>query len=501
MTKGEETRAAILDQAVTMATRIGLEGLSIGSLAGETGMSKSGLFAHFESKQNLQLAVLQTSVDRFISQVVAPALGEARGLPRVRALFENWLAWSNDPGRPGGCFFIAAANELDDRPGPLRDRLVAYQRDWLEALATAARIAVEESHLRARPRHPAVRLRLLLHPDGVPPLQSPDARSRRRDAGPDELQPAARAVEPPERTRRELSQMPRTTPRKKTNVRAEMIGLALRWTAAVSTRAAARGLERLFLGTRRHTVPERELSWLATAESTRFASRGESLAAWVWGSGRRTVLLAHGCGGPGCPARLFRRAVGERGASGRDLRRARPRRFAAEPIFAGRDDRCGPRRLVVLRPVPRRGGALGGRGRDTIALDRGLQTERAVFIAPPTDLGAFLETVTTYLGLSDDVARETQKRIEERFGVRWDTLRLERIAPSMATPLLVLHDRHDREVAFDHGRKLASLWPDAELVPTEGLGHRRVLRDPGVVESATRFLDPASIDARTPSEP
>ena len=148
MTKGEETRAAILDEAVAMASRIGLEGLSIGALAGETRMSKSGLFAHFESKQNLQFAVLQASVDRFIAQVVAPALTEPRGLPRVRALFENWLAWSNDPERPGGCFFIAAANELDDRPGPLRDRLVGYQRDWLDALATAARIAVDENHLR-----------------------------------------------------------------------------------------------------------------------------------------------------------------------------------------------------------------------------------------------------------------------------------------------------------------------------------------------------------------
>ena len=149
MSKGEETRAAILDEAVAMASRIGLEGLSIGALAGETRMSKSGLFAHFESKQNLQLAVLQASVDRFIAQVVAPALAEPRGLPRVRALFENWLSWSNDPERPGGCFFIAAANELDDRPGPLRDRLVGYQRDWLDALATAARIAVDEKHLRS----------------------------------------------------------------------------------------------------------------------------------------------------------------------------------------------------------------------------------------------------------------------------------------------------------------------------------------------------------------
>ena len=80
---------------------------------------------------------------------MAPALKEPRGEPRVRALFERWLDWEKADFQPGGCIFIATANELDDRPGPLRDRLVGYQRDWLQALATAARIAVEEGHFRA----------------------------------------------------------------------------------------------------------------------------------------------------------------------------------------------------------------------------------------------------------------------------------------------------------------------------------------------------------------
>jgi AcrR family transcriptional regulator len=145
-TKGEETRAAILDRAVGLASRIGLEGLSIGGLAGETGLSKSGLFAHFDSKQNLQLEVLRTSAERFVENVLSPALKKPRGVPRIRALFENWLLWSRS--MPGGCFFVAAANELDDRPGPLREQLVAYQRDWIGALATAARIAVSERHFR-----------------------------------------------------------------------------------------------------------------------------------------------------------------------------------------------------------------------------------------------------------------------------------------------------------------------------------------------------------------
>jgi AcrR family transcriptional regulator len=148
VTKGEETRAAILDHAVALASRIGLGGLSIGDLARETGLSKSGLFAHFDSKLNLQLEVLRTSADRFVASVLAPALKKPRGVPRIRALFENWLSWSQHASLPGGCFFVAAANELDDQPGPLRDQLLAYQRDWISALTTAARIAVEERQFR-----------------------------------------------------------------------------------------------------------------------------------------------------------------------------------------------------------------------------------------------------------------------------------------------------------------------------------------------------------------
>lgn len=148
MTKGEETRAAVLERAFAEATRVGLEGLTIGRLAEEVGLSKSGLFAHFESKEALQLQVLETAAERFIETVVAPALKEPRGEPRVHALFERWMEWETASFQPGGCIFIATAKELDDRPGPVRDRLVAYQVDWLDTLATAARVAVDEGHFR-----------------------------------------------------------------------------------------------------------------------------------------------------------------------------------------------------------------------------------------------------------------------------------------------------------------------------------------------------------------
>lgn len=149
MTKGEDTRQAILAQALSLASEVGLAGVSIGMLAERVKMSKSGLFAHFSSKDNLEVAILDEAARRFVDLVVVPALREKRGEPRVRALFDRWLLWDDQDFMPGGCIFVAAAVELDDRPGPARDRLVATQKDWLGTLAGAARIAVEEGHFRA----------------------------------------------------------------------------------------------------------------------------------------------------------------------------------------------------------------------------------------------------------------------------------------------------------------------------------------------------------------
>lgn len=148
MAKGEDTKSAVLTSALALASEVGLEGLTIGRLAERVGMSKSGLFAHFSSKEGLDLAVIDEAVRKFIEVVIAPGLAQPRGEPRVRALFDRWLSWAEADFLPGGCIFLAAAIELDDRPGPVRDRLVASQRDWLETLAEAARIAVKEGHFR-----------------------------------------------------------------------------------------------------------------------------------------------------------------------------------------------------------------------------------------------------------------------------------------------------------------------------------------------------------------
>lgn len=146
MAKGDETRQAILDRAFALANVGGLAGVTIGRLAEETSMSKSGLFSHFGSKEALDVAIVEEAGRRFVQAVMVPALGQPRGEPRIRALFDRWLAWGQ---RPGGCFFVGASAELDDKQGPARDALSRACKDWIDMLATAARIAVEEKHFRA----------------------------------------------------------------------------------------------------------------------------------------------------------------------------------------------------------------------------------------------------------------------------------------------------------------------------------------------------------------
>jgi AcrR family transcriptional regulator len=149
MGKGAETREAILERAVQVASEVGLDGLTIGRLATALDLSKSGLFAHFESKEGLQVATLERAAQRFIEVVIRPALEAPRGEPRLRALVERWQRWPVEVPQPGGCLFVQAAVELDDKPGPARDRLVQLQREWLAALATAVKGAVAEGHFRA----------------------------------------------------------------------------------------------------------------------------------------------------------------------------------------------------------------------------------------------------------------------------------------------------------------------------------------------------------------
>ncbi|MBI5716097.1 MAG: TetR/AcrR family transcriptional regulator [Burkholderiales bacterium] len=146
--KGQQTRAAILDAALSLASQMGLEGLSIGALAEVMHMSKSGVFAHFGSREELQISVIREYHARFEEEVFFPAIREPRGLPRLTALFERWIHRVSVE-LDSGCIYISGAVEFDDRPGPVRDALATMVRAWHAALERAIRASIEAGHLRA----------------------------------------------------------------------------------------------------------------------------------------------------------------------------------------------------------------------------------------------------------------------------------------------------------------------------------------------------------------
>lgn len=147
VSKGEATRQVVLERAVEVASRLGLAGLTIGSLASEVELSKSGLFGHFRSKEALQLQVLAHARQTFTDQVVHPALSAPRGEPRLRTLFEGWIVMCRESAP--GCLFVSAATEFDDQPGAVREQLVRDNRDLNESIAQMFRTGVGEGRFKA----------------------------------------------------------------------------------------------------------------------------------------------------------------------------------------------------------------------------------------------------------------------------------------------------------------------------------------------------------------
>jgi AcrR family transcriptional regulator len=143
MRKGETTRQSILAHAVQAASSLGLEGLTIGRLAADLQLSKSGLYAHFQSKESLQIQVLDQAAEQFAAAVIRPVLATPRGLPRIGALFDRWSSWVLQNQGAKGCIFLAAAVELDDQPGPVRDHLVKLQKDWVGSIQRIFESAVQ----------------------------------------------------------------------------------------------------------------------------------------------------------------------------------------------------------------------------------------------------------------------------------------------------------------------------------------------------------------------
>jgi len=276
--------------------------------------------------------------------------------------------------------------------------------------------------------------------------------------------------------------------------RARWAGSALRAVAAgvarVSPAAAAALLELLFRRVGRHPVPERERAWLAGAERSSVELGGVRLPVWSWGDGP-PVLLVHGWEGRGSQMGAFAGPLAAAGlraiAYDAPGHGETPGRLSSMPALIDAVGAvaaaAGPLAGVVAHSA--------GAAATAVALRRGLfaaEPEAAVFVAPGADPGRFLGVAAGWLGLPPEIARRTQRRIEGRFGIRFEDLRTPSFAAELGRPLLVVHDRGDREVPWEEGSRIAAAWPGARLVTTRGLGHRRILRDPEVVERAVGFL-------------
>ncbi|MEJ2657742.1 MAG: TetR/AcrR family transcriptional regulator [Desulfobacterales bacterium] len=146
MTKGEDTKLIVLEAGLDMASQLGLECVTIGNLAKATNLSKSGLFAHFQSKENLQIEILNHAAQLFSEGVIVPALKTKAGIPRIRALVDNWIQWTSE--LTGGCIFVSASTDFSDRPGRVRDVLLHQQNQWIDCLRRIAQSAVQAGDFR-----------------------------------------------------------------------------------------------------------------------------------------------------------------------------------------------------------------------------------------------------------------------------------------------------------------------------------------------------------------
>ncbi len=198
--RGEQTRRTIVERAADIASIEGLEGLSIGRLATELGISKSGVFAHFGSKEELQLATVESARERFIRAVVEPARQSPPGIRRLSALCETWLAYVREPVFPGGCFFCTADAEFNAREGRIRDALAQARRDWLGYIEHTIDVARERGEIAdaVEPRQLAFELDAFLRAANTDGLLYDDASAydRARTALRDRLRAAATNPEP-----------------------------------------------------------------------------------------------------------------------------------------------------------------------------------------------------------------------------------------------------------------------------------------------------------------
>lgn len=269
---------------------------------------------------------------------------------------------------------------------------------------------------------------------------------------------------------------------------------AFRAADAVSPRLAGALAAPLFLGTRRHRLPDRERVVLEGAERHELGTPRGPAVAWVWGrpapasSLTPTVLLVHGWEGRGSQLGAFVEPLRRRGlrvvAFDAPGHGEAPGRSSSLPAIAAALEAAAERWRPTAGLVAHSAGAISA----TWALARGLAAERAVFVAPGADLLAYTGWFAGLLGLGEEGRRRLARRIERRIGVSYAELEPLERAPEMDVPLVAYTDRDDAEARLETVARLVAAWPGAELRVTEGLGHRRILWEPDVVDGAVRFL-------------
>lgn len=262
----------------------------------------------------------------------------------------------------------------------------------------------------------------------------------------------------------------------------------LRLLGRTSPSIASRVAETLFMTPRRFAPPERERRMLETARPFDVRGGKNRIRAWSWGEGP-LVLLVHGWEGRGAQLAPFVGPLVERGyrvvtfdAPGHG---ESPGRRSSLPHFAWAvrtvADAVDTPRAIVAHSF--------GCAATTLALHEGLRSERVVFISPPLDPVTYTDRFAEILGLDSAVVDGMRERIEARFLRKWTDYSVANLARNQEAPLLVVHDRDDHETLLEEGRAVAEAWKRAELLVTEGLGHRRILRDPDVVKAVVRFID------------
>jgi len=290
----------------------------------------------------------------------------------------------------------------------------------------------------------------------------------------------------------------RTSPKKSAVL--PLIRAGLRALTVVSPPLAVRAAASLFRTPPRHKTSDAERRLLASGTERRLRAGSSEIATWTWGEGP-TMILVHGWGSRGARLGSFVEPLVSAGYSVVTF---------DSPAHGDSSGRLSslPQFIEALLTVARSNGpvhgvvahSMGGAA-TALAMARGLEAEKAVFLAPAANPGAYTRMFAEMLGLSPSIRERMEHWFENRFRIRWEDFDVPTAVGSLSTPLLVFHDREDREVAWRDGERIASAWPGAELVTTSGLGHIRIVHDADIVRQAVAFLDSRADQRREASFP